>query len=107
MDERPSRKGGEPCSHVGVVGWQPDPVGETPLQYRRRNARLDQEKMGSFESGQSLGIGTLLRPPHHDNIVVMRGRRLRTVRVYHHTIPFTRVVSVRCLVPPEPVPATR
>ena len=70
-----AREAGESSSHIGVVGRKPNPVRETPVQHRRSDARFDQQQVRPFESGQSLGIGTLLRPPHHDDIVVMRGRR--------------------------------
>ena len=67
---RPGRERGQAGAHVDVVGREPDPVGEAAVELRRRDARLDQQQVRLLEPGEPLGIGALLRPPHHDDVVV-------------------------------------
>ncbi len=91
--QRSGCKGGEPGSHVAVVGREADPVGETAGQVRRRDTRLDQQQVRTVEPSQSLRVGALLRPPHHDHVVV-RCRSEHVVGVCHNTVSLYRFVSV-------------
>ena len=83
---------GQAGAYIHVIGGEPDPVGEATVELRRRNARLDQQQVRPVEPSETLGVSALLRPSHHDDVVV-RCRSQHSGCVRYHANPFTRIPS--------------